>query len=233
MGNELLRQILVKICAATWFAVLADETADITNNEQLSISIRWVNESYDVYEDFIGLVHVPRITSDVITAAIKDVLIRCSLPLSQCREQCYDGASNMMGRLRGVATHIQTEQKAAISIHCLAHCLNLCLQDAAKNSQPIRNALDVTLELAKLIKGSPKRTVIFNQCKEDLSVSGTGLKPLCPTRWSELQQLMQFCPSILFSMNLLNKSVVNHTMIMVGVQMVYLLFYSVSTHFLD
>ena len=90
MGNELLANI-------TWFAILADETADITNSEQLSISIKWVNESYGVCGDFIGLVHVPRITSDVITGAIKDVLFRCSLPQVQCRGQCYDGASNMMG----------------------------------------------------------------------------------------------------------------------------------------
>ena len=184
IGNGLLRQLLAKILAATWFAVLADETIDMANNEQLSISLRWVNESYTVCEDFIGLGHVPPITSDVLTAAIKDVLIQCCLPLAQCRGQCYDGASNMMGRLRGVATQIQVEHKAAISIHCLAHCLNLCLQDAAKNCHPIRNALDVTLQLAKLIKGSPKRTVIFNQCKEDLSMSGTGLRPLCPTRWT-------------------------------------------------
>lgn len=63
MGNELLRQLLVKIRDATWFAILADETADIANLEQLSLSIRWVTKDYEIHEDFIGLVHVPTITS--------------------------------------------------------------------------------------------------------------------------------------------------------------------------
>ena len=48
MGNDLLRQLLSSIHGATWYAILADETADIANHEheheheheQLSVSIR-------------------------------------------------------------------------------------------------------------------------------------------------------------------------------------------------
>ena len=182
MGNELLRQLLTRIREATWFSILADETTDIANDEQLSLSIRWVTKDYEIHEDFIGLVHVPRITSNVISAAIKDILIRCSLPISQCRGQGYDGASNMMGHLNGVTKQIQEEEATAISIHCFAHCLNLCLQDVAKKTQPVRNALNLVWEISKLINYSPKRSLIFEKCKEDMSVPGTGLRPLCPTR---------------------------------------------------
>ena len=94
-----MQRILSKIREATWFAVLADETADISNQEQLSMSIRWVNKTYKVHEDFIGLVHVPNITASVLAIAIKDVLIQFSLPLVQCRGQAYNGAANMMGHL--------------------------------------------------------------------------------------------------------------------------------------
>lgn len=116
--------------------------------------------------------------------AIKDILVRCALPLAQCRGQGYDGASNMMGHLRGVATQIKAEEAAAISVHCLAHCLNLCLQDTAKKCVPVRIALDIVMEISKLIRYSPKRTLVFEQCKQDLSIPGTSLRPLCPTRWT-------------------------------------------------
>lgn len=33
---------------------------------------------------------------------IRDILIRCSLPISQCRGQAFDGASNMSGIRNGV-----------------------------------------------------------------------------------------------------------------------------------
>lgn len=55
MGNSVLRKLLRSV---VWFAILADETADFANNEQLSISIRWVDRSYNIHEDFIGVVHV-------------------------------------------------------------------------------------------------------------------------------------------------------------------------------
>ena len=184
IGNDLLRQLLSSIHGATWYAILADETADVANHEQLSVSIRWVDDAYEINEDFIGLVHVPRTTAITLTIAIKDVLIRCALPLTQCRGQSYDGASNMMGHLHGVATQIQTEETTAISVHCLAHSLNLCLQDAAKKCVPVRNALDIVMEISKLIRYSPKRTLVFEQCKQDMSIPGTSLRPLCPTRWT-------------------------------------------------
>ena len=84
-GNFLLCKLLNSIRDANWFALMADETRDISNDEQLTIVIRWIDSSYQIHEDFIGLVHVPATTSNVLTAAIKDVLVRCMLPLSLCR----------------------------------------------------------------------------------------------------------------------------------------------------
>ena len=77
LGNDLLREILRNICEAAWFSIQADKTTDISNHEQLSMSIRWVSKTWEIHEDFIGLVHVPNITSPMLTSAIKDVLIRC------------------------------------------------------------------------------------------------------------------------------------------------------------
>ena len=121
MGNTLLRQILRQINESTlWYAIMADETANITNKEQLSLSIRWFASDYNIHEDFISLVHVSRITVDVITSAIEDILIRCTLPLSQCRGQVYDGASIMMGHLNGVAMQIRKEEHFRSLYHALS-----------------------------------------------------------------------------------------------------------------
>ena len=133
--------------------------------------------------------------------AIKDALIHCSLPIIQCRGQGYDGASNMMGRLRGVARQIMSEEETAIPVHCFAHCLNLCLQDSAKKCECIRNAFDLVFEICQLIQYSPKRSLIFQQCKEELFITGTGLRLLCPTRWTvrnvALEAIMCSYPALL------------------------------------
>ena len=64
----------------------------------LNISIRWVNNEYVVSEDPIGLVNLPNTTANMLTQVIKDLLIRCGLPVSSCRGQAFDGAANMQGR---------------------------------------------------------------------------------------------------------------------------------------
>ena len=86
MGNTLLRQILRQIHDSTpWYAIMAD----ITNKEQPSISICWFADDYNIQEDFISLVHVLRITADVTTLAIKDILICLHHFFHKCRRQAY------------------------------------------------------------------------------------------------------------------------------------------------
>ena len=61
------------------------------------MSIRWVDNSFEIYEEPIGLFRVPNTSAKTIFEAIKDILTRCNLPLSLCRGQAYDGAANMQG----------------------------------------------------------------------------------------------------------------------------------------
>ena len=186
MGNTLLRSLLqnIKQSSPAWYAIMGDEASDIANREQLNISIRWVNESYEISEDPVGLFCLTNTTADAICDAIKDILIRCSLPLSLCRGQAYDGASNMQGCRKGVATQIKHESPSALSVHCFAHRLNLCLQDVGKQLVFLRDALEVVREIAKLIKFSPKRASLFSQVLVQPDNTGVTIKPLCLTRWT-------------------------------------------------
>lgn len=73
----------------------------------------------------------------------------------------------------------------AFSVHCLAHCTNLCLQDVSRQSKPIRDALDLVFEIVKLIKFSPKRLELFSQMQVRSGADDPrSLRPLCPTRWT-------------------------------------------------
>ena len=94
IGDTLLHQLLTKTQAVKWFSIMANETRDVSNNEPLTIVIWWVDADYVIDEDFIGMVHVPDTKAAMLTAhaIIKDVLIRCVLPLDNCRGQACDGA---------------------------------------------------------------------------------------------------------------------------------------------
>ena len=46
--------------------MVADETRDISNDEQMTVMICWVDLQYTVHEDFIGVIHVPDATSAIL-----------------------------------------------------------------------------------------------------------------------------------------------------------------------
>ena len=61
---------------AEFVSVMADECVDCTNNEQLVICFRYVNDNMDVHKEFIGLYQCASITADAIVAVLKDTLLR-------------------------------------------------------------------------------------------------------------------------------------------------------------
>lgn len=186
MANHMLRKLLQEIREATVYALIADEATDVSHKEQLCITIRWVDNDFLFHEDPIELINVPRTDSATLTASIKDSLVRFCLPIGQCRGQAYDGASNMLGHINGVAACMQKEEPSAIYVHCLAHCINLCLQVLGRQVAPVRDSLELVREVSQLIRFSPKRLSLFESMQSQLSHSSPSpsLKPLCPTRWT-------------------------------------------------
>lgn len=188
MGQSVLRELLTEIRASLWFSILADEATDVSHNEQMSLSIRWVDSSFTIHEDVLGLIQLPDTKAVTIFHAIKDVLIRCSLPLSQCRGQAFDGAANMSGVKHGVQALVKSEASQALYVHCLAHNLNLCLKDVTNTCDLVRNVMDFIYSVVQLVRFSPKRLSLFDSLRRDVNLHGVDTTPslrmLCPTRWT-------------------------------------------------
>lgn len=50
MGQCVLRNILADVSAALWYSIIVDKATDVSHNEQMSLSVRWVDHSYDIHE---------------------------------------------------------------------------------------------------------------------------------------------------------------------------------------
>ena len=171
-----------------------------SNREQVTLILRHVTQELEVHEEFLGLYHVAS-----IDAAVKDVLIRMNLPFEELRGQCYDGASAMRSSKCGVAKRIWIcdLEPQAVYTHCYGHALNLATGDTLKQSEVMKDALETTREITKLIKYSPRRDGIFQRLKETVPVGSTpGIKVLCPTRWTVRAQSIR---SILANYNTLQR----------------------------
>ena len=99
----------------SFFSIMADKGTDISNLEKLSFCARTVDDDLNVNEDFLGFYEIDNIKCETVVKIIKDILMMCSLRLNDCRDQTYDGASNMMGKYSGVSTKIIEEQPKAIA----------------------------------------------------------------------------------------------------------------------
>lgn len=94
--------------------MIADETTDQSNKEQVVLILRWFDEALEVHEDFIGLYFTSSISAELLVAIIKDTLLRLNLKIEHCRGQCYDGASVMSGAIKGVAKIIADVEPRAV-----------------------------------------------------------------------------------------------------------------------
>ena len=76
MALGMMRQISASIQNATFFTTKADETADVSNKEQLVICIRWVEDCFWIHEDFIGMHSLERTNADQVVAILRNTLIK-------------------------------------------------------------------------------------------------------------------------------------------------------------
>ena len=133
----------------------------------------------------VGLVQLENATADTIDQTLKTCLLQLEISFENCRGQAYDGAASFQGHVRGVAKKFEDVNAAAMSIHCLVHCINLTLQEVARAVRSIKEALNFAMDVIQSIKYSPKQQMIFETIQHQQDSSTTsGIRTLCPTRWA-------------------------------------------------
>ena len=184
MGLQVLRDIATSLHSAEFYSIMVDETTDVSNKEQAVLCFRWVSDDLIAHEDFVGLYGIENTEAKTLVNMILDVLTRLNLSIKKLRGQCYDGASAMSGPCSGVAKQIRDLESRAVYTHCYGHSLNLACMDTIKSSKVMQEALDITAEITKLVKLSPRRGTIFQRLKDELAPLDPGIRVLCPTRWT-------------------------------------------------
>ena len=168
MGLHIMRDITSKLQQSPFLTIMAGETTDTSNHEQVTLFLLWVTNDLVVHEEFLGLYHSESINAATLSSIVQDLFIRLNLSINRLRGQCYDGAGSMAGSRS----------------HCYGHALNLATCDTIKRIKVMKDALETTHEITKLIKYSPWREGIFQRVKSMSDVDSPGIRVLCPTRWT-------------------------------------------------
>ena len=156
-GDTIRNKILERIRATRFYSVIADEATDSANDEQLAISIRFV-DGCTPQQKFIGFYQC---TSGVTGEAIAcDILLQqltsLNLDLEFLRGQVFDGAGAMVGKSRGAAARIISRYPKALFTHCMAHRLNLCVVKCCCIRE-VDNMMQIADKGARFFGNSPKK----------------------------------------------------------------------------
>lgn len=190
ISQSILRRLLDEIQKSKFYAVMCDGTQDINGQEQVSISIRYVDEDLYPQEVFLGFYETAETTGKAIGSLILDTLCRFGLPLENLRGLSFDGASNMSGAEKGAQSILMEKQPLAYYTHCSAHCVNLVAK-AVADIPFIRDAVSTVNELGVLFSRTIKFRNILKHSTVDNGRSPKKLRPLCPTRWTVRHKALQ------------------------------------------
>ncbi|XP_065318813.1 zinc finger MYM-type protein 1-like [Gordionus sp. m RMFG-2023] len=167
-GNLVVKYIASEIREAGYFAVMADDTRDVSSYEQFSICVRYVDKTKTPKESFIPFQKVEDLDAESLTKTLITTLNNNSIN-AICVAQAYDGASVMKGHLSGVQERYRQNHKMAIYVHCYAHKLNLVLISACKSVPQSRKFFNV-------LEDDDNATTLLHNLPDDIF---SKLKSIC------------------------------------------------------
>ena len=171
------------------YAVVVDETMDLSKDEMLAFCVRFCDDQLQIHENFLGFFNIQKQDAETISSLIKQVIFSLGLDLMKLVAQAYDGCATMAGHKNGVAARIRQNVEWAIFIHCYAHQLNLAVEASTISSKNARLAIFIVGKISVFVNQSAKRHALFEKMQNNDSVENesdqyVSLKKLCPTRWS-------------------------------------------------
>ena len=140
-----------------FFFVLADETTDISCQEQLSLCARCLNDDFAIEECFLQFVPITDLSGKNLASTIITKLSQFGINVSKMRGQGYDGA--MSGKLNGAQAHIREIIPTALNVHCAAHSLNLAVSNSC-DLPPIRNCMGTIASVYNFFNAPKRQNVL-------------------------------------------------------------------------
>jgi hypothetical protein len=139
-----------------------------------------------VREDILG--YIPNSSSSGYFSALTEYLDKV-LGQSVYSNKCYivgleiDGAENMVGHNLGLAKQMKDICSNMLSIHCVAHRLQLAVIDVSKDTGYLKIFDNVVRNIFNFYHGSSKRLYTLNEISEVLEEEILKLRDIHTVRW--------------------------------------------------
>ncbi|XP_046853386.1 52 kDa repressor of the inhibitor of the protein kinase-like, partial [Xenia sp. Carnegie-2017] len=161
-GEVITDKIISDLKASRFYSVIADEARDISNTEQMSLVLRFIDQNRDIREEFVGFLPCKwGLKGEQLAKVVLDALGNLGLSIADCRGQGYDGAGAVAGHINGMAAHLHRLNDKALFTHCYSHRLNLAICESINIMDfdfvvalvICRNVFDSTIGVTQLLQG--------------------------------------------------------------------------------
>ncbi|CAF1300488.1 unnamed protein product [Rotaria magnacalcarata] len=181
LANQIQQQISEKIKGCV-FALMADESRDVSGCEQLSVVIRVIDRKVETNNDrnqysslfkeyFLGFVKLDQFDAETLTKEIAQLLSSLNIDLQNCIAVCFDGAAVMAGNNGGVQALLRQQYiPHAIYIHCYAHKLNLVICDVTKEVPYLSEFYSIISKIYTYFHKSSVTNEIFKLVQQRLNL---------------------------------------------------------------
>uniref|UniRef100_A0A8D9BNX0 Zinc finger MYM-type protein 1 n=1 Tax=Cacopsylla melanoneura TaxID=428564 RepID=A0A8D9BNX0_9HEMI len=192
-GNLIQKSLVNNINESPCFAILGDETLDVSGNEQFSLCVRYTSNNTSgqlvLKEDFLCFLPIVDMSAEGVSQTILELCDKLGLDMKKLVGQGYDGASTFSGHINGVHKKVQEKFPKALYVHCAAHRLNLVLKDVLSVPE-VRNCFGVVGDIVNLFRNNAQAHELLKEKIKSLVPDSkkTRLLGLCETRFVERQE---------------------------------------------
>ena len=198
-GEIICEQLIAEVKKSKFYSILADETSDCSNKEQMSLVLCFVAEEFNVREEFLRFIHCKEGLSgkDLASIILKCLNEDLTLDILDCHGQGYDSAGAVSGSINGLATRIAQLNRKAVYTHCYRHRLNLRTRGSC-SVQGVCNVLEQVRELSYFFNLSQLRQQILesNVSRHCPDSRKSKRKDVCKTRWVDHIQSLDTCEEL-------------------------------------
>ena len=193
--EQIQKTILQNVKKAKFFAIIFDETTDISHTEQMSLSFRYFNDGF-IKEDFLCFCDAYemlqfeetdtshgtkelRLTGIALAKIVENLCYKFDIDLAFCVGIGTDSCSVMASDAKGAVQELSKKAIHAKRCPCSNHVLNNSLAKSS-NVASCRNTTGIMKKIVAFANASAKRHSVFSE-----ELDGTAIQSICETRWVE------------------------------------------------
>lgn len=190
ISTEIRKTIFGKLINTSCkFSIIIDEASTISHKSVLVVYLKSeIHDCEDSVTVFIDLVELEGTTSEIIFKTLISVLEKHGFNEKYLHENligfCSDGASVMLGRKSGVSSTILQQFPGVSICHCLAHRIQLTLDDVIKEVNEVNNFRYFLDKLYSYYHASNKHQREINNISKELGTEVIKIGRIFGPRWA-------------------------------------------------